>query len=487
MVFIKTLGVSYLGIDSLFADILSLLSLAEFGLDTVITYRLYKPVADGDLSLVRTYISFFKSAYKIIGIVVLIIGLLCIPLLKFIIVDYNSLETIGINVVLIFVLYLAQSVSSYLFYAYRGGILKAYQKLYIVDIIVYSSKIGSCFVQIAILLFTKSFVLYVLTLVLFCIFQNLTLGYVANRLFPQCFLDSEKKLAFTDIKSLLKDCGALFFFKMNSIVMRATDSIVLSVFIGLFIVGMYSNYWMVYMGAFTFVGIMLKSFSASLGNFFASEEVKHKYFLFNVMNFYSVIIFGAASVCIAVVGDEFIGWWVGDELVIAKPFSFLLGLLLYLGGLKLNLAQTREVSGVFKQMWFRPLWGSLINIFFSVILVNYWGVSGVVVGTLLASLFANLAIDPVVIYKYCFKKFYSVKYYYFRNVIYLVSLSILSAISYWLCSLIVIEERLLSMSIHLALCVIISAFGMGLVFWRTKECRYIRKKTMMLIQHNYGR
>lgn len=43
--FIKYLGVEYLGLNGLFTNILSFLSLAELGIGTSIVYELYKPLA----------------------------------------------------------------------------------------------------------------------------------------------------------------------------------------------------------------------------------------------------------------------------------------------------------------------------------------------------------------------------------------------------------------------------------------------------------
>lgn len=47
-IFIYTLGVEYLGLSGLFTSILSMLSLAELGVGSAITFSLYKPLADAD-------------------------------------------------------------------------------------------------------------------------------------------------------------------------------------------------------------------------------------------------------------------------------------------------------------------------------------------------------------------------------------------------------------------------------------------------------
>ena len=114
-VFIKTLGTTYLGINGLFSDVLVMLSLAELGFDSAISYRLYKPIADNEVAKVVQYVYFFRNIYRIVGVVIFSLGLVCIPFLSYIIADYDSILAKGINVSLIFFLFFIQNVSSYFF------------------------------------------------------------------------------------------------------------------------------------------------------------------------------------------------------------------------------------------------------------------------------------------------------------------------------------------------------------------------------------
>ena len=124
-VFIYTLGKAYLGINGLFSDILTMLSITELGFDTALNFKLYKPLAEKDYDRVRVLMKFYRQAYNMIGIVILSLGLCFIPLLPVLIRDYDTLEPLGINAALIFILYLLQSVSSYLFFAYKSAVVKA--------------------------------------------------------------------------------------------------------------------------------------------------------------------------------------------------------------------------------------------------------------------------------------------------------------------------------------------------------------------------
>ena len=91
-VFIHTLGKTYLGINGLFSDILTMLSLTELGFDTAINFKMYKPLAEKDVKRVRVLLKFYKTVYRIVGTVILILGICLIPLLPHLIKDYDSMS-----------------------------------------------------------------------------------------------------------------------------------------------------------------------------------------------------------------------------------------------------------------------------------------------------------------------------------------------------------------------------------------------------------
>lgn len=480
-VFIKTLGVSYLGINGLFSDILSLLSLAELGFDTAISFRLYKPIADGDDIKVRQYLKLFKNIYKIVGFVIFGVGLTLIPFLPYIIKDYDSLADLGINAAIIFILYLFQNVSTYLFMAYRSIAIKASQKQHILDMISFGITIAYNIVKIIILLTICNFTAYILTTTVFFVLQNLINAYVATKKYPNYFTKEETSLRKEEKIELFKDCGALFVYKINNVVIKATDNIVLSSFVGLTIVGLYSNYLVIYQALYSILHILFRSVKASMGNLFTTNDISKKYYFFEVMNYIAIILYGTAAVGVAVEANEVISIWIGSEHIIPQPLPILIGIELLFAGLKLNLAQIRNVSGIFKQMWFRPVIGSVINVVSSIILVQYWGIAGVITGTILAALFANFMVDPRAIHKYSFNNYKPVGHYYKKNVIYIIVLTIIGSVDLLICNNCFLGHGLLSIILHMLVCGISVPIVFILLYWKTKECKYLRKKAKTLL------
>lgn len=59
-IFIYFLGSTYLGVNGLYSEILSLLSFAELGFGSAMTFAMYKPVADKDTEKIKRLLGFYK-------------------------------------------------------------------------------------------------------------------------------------------------------------------------------------------------------------------------------------------------------------------------------------------------------------------------------------------------------------------------------------------------------------------------------------------
>ncbi len=479
-VFVYTLGKSYLGINGLFADILSMLSLAEFGFDAAIGYKLYKPLVERDERTIRTYLGFYKYVYRIVSGVILGLGLLLIPALPVLIKDYERLGELGINAVLIYMIYLLQSVSSYLFFAYRSVIVKADQKSYIFNMITGLVDVFMSAVQIIILLVWRNYIAYIAALIGFNVLQNLIFAFIATRKYPGCFKGETDKLSKQEIKGIMKDCSALFVFRMDNVIVKATDNLVLSSFHGLTMVGEYSSYLLLYSTLKGILSRMYEAVKASMGNYFAVEEMEKKYSFFEITNFVTMILYGTAGIGIAVVSNEMITCWLGVDYVIPQPLPVLIGIELLFVGIKMNLNQIRNINGVFRQMWYRPLIGIVINLAVSIVGAWIWGINGVVLGTILSLVCANFTVDPSVIHKHCFNGYRPVSRYYKRNFGYMTVLVFSCAVAMWLSKNVFVGYGWLSVIVHSIICGALVPLAFLLVYHRTAECKYLIRKIQLL-------
>lgn len=471
--FIRTLGQEYLGINGLFSNILSLLSLAELGVGSAILFKLYDPIAKNNRDRIAALMYFYKSAYRFIGLAVAVLGVCMIPFLPYLIKDFDSLENLGINSAFIFILYLLNTVSSYMFLAYKSAIIKADQKEYVINAIAYLVTIVKGIAQIIVLLAISNFEMYVLVSIIFVILQNCIFALVANKMYPYINKKPEEKISKEETKGIVKDCTALFFYKLNTVVLKSTDNIVLSIFMGLESVALYSNYYIFYTTIQTLFAKIYNSVSHSLGNLHTTNNPKREYTVFRAVNLITAILGGTAFVGTFVVGDEFIKTWIGDEWIISQPFAFLMGLEIYTLAIRTALGKYRATMGLFQKAKYRPLAGMLINVVLSVLLVKVWGISGVILATIIADWSTFMWFDPIIILKHGFKGGFSVKNYFVTNGRYLLIIIAVGVIDYFICTNILTNLGWGSIILHACICGVTIPLALLLSEYRNEECKYV--------------
>lgn len=475
-IFIHVLGVEYLGIGGLFSNILSLLSLTQLGLDTAINFKLYKPLADNDEKRIRVLMKFYKQCYRIIGCVILILGLLLIPVLPWLIKDYGKLAELGISAPFIFLLYLMQSVSSYWFFAYRTTIVKTAQKMYLLNIVDIFVDLARILSQIAVLIIFHDFIVYVSLVIFFTFFRNGINAVIAQKMFPTAFISEKESISKEERNGIFKDCGALFTFRISRVVLKSTDNLVISSIIGLAAVGLYSNYLLFYATIHNFLDQIYRSVKASMGNLYAKEGLGKNYFIFEVMNFVTIILNGIACIGIAICANEIITLWLGERYIIPQPFPILLGIEILFNGLKVNLLQVRNISGAFRQVWKRPILGCIINLAVSIILCKYIGIIGVVIGTITADVLTNFMVDPRIIHKYSFKNYKPVSYYYKKNCLFLLILALIYIFDFYICKSVKMSNDYIALVVHITIIVVtVPVVYIGL-YWKSPVCQYLVKK-----------
>lgn len=480
-VFIMVLGKAFLGVSGLFADVLTMLSLTELGLDTAINFKLYKPLANKDTKRVQVIMKFYKTAYRCVGVAILLLGLCLIPFLPRLIKDYDTLAPLGINATLVFLIYLSNSVVSYFFFASRSAILKADQKENIISITTMISNVLLNIAQVFILLWTGDFMLFIALQIGFSIINNLINAVIAKRKYKEVFEKTDESLSKEEIKDIFKDLGALFASKANAVVLKATDNMVLSKFIGLVIVGTYSNYLLFYTSIRGLLAKLYNATKASIGNYFAKESVEKKYALFETVNFLTILLYGTAAIGIAVVSDEVIYNWLGTDYIIKQPFAILIGMEILLFGIKQNLMQVRNVAGLFRQLWFRPVMGIVVNLGVSIILVQFIGIYGVIIGTITADLTTNFLVDPSIIHKYGFDNYKSVSAYYIRNIRYFVELFLVGALDMYLSKHLFVGHGWWSVIVHAIICGISMPLYLFIVYRKSHEVEYLWNKAQKII------
>lgn len=475
-VFILTLGKMFLGINGLFSDIMAMLALTNLGVGTAIIYRLYKPVANNDEKQIRVLLKFYKQAYKVIGVFILVLGLCLLPFLQSLIKDYERLDAIGLNAEVVYILFLGQSVVSYFFFAYRNCIFSADQKQYIINAVNMITSIVTAVVQIAVLYIWSDFIIYLIVGIVDNILKNITVAIIAHKQYPNIFKVKEPdSLPKEEIKTMFKDCGALFVYRLSNVVNKSTGNLILSSFIGLAIVGLYSNYLMLYAAITMLIGQVLNAFRSSLGNLFATTSVENKYFFFEVTNFLTVVIAGTFAVIIGVCCDELLNVWLGEDFILPQPFSILMGIEILTFGMQTNLGQVRNVAGLFSQMWIRPIISTIVTLISTILLVRILDVYAIPIGILCGRI-VIFAADPIILHKIGFNNYKPASAYYIRNFLYVLVLSFAGFVAFYVCKNVGNGYGWWSLILHSIICGAIVPIAMLSVFCKARECSYLISK-----------
>lgn len=126
VVFTHTMSESYVGLNGLFTDVVSILSFSELGIGSAIMYALYRPVAEGDVEKQKSLMRLLRNFYMLVVALVAVLGGALMPFMRLLIKDYSDVG----NVLLIYILYLINTACSYLL-VYKKTLLDAQQKMYI--------------------------------------------------------------------------------------------------------------------------------------------------------------------------------------------------------------------------------------------------------------------------------------------------------------------------------------------------------------------
>ena len=237
-VFLTYLNITYFGLNSLCVDVLSMLSLAELGIGQAMVYALYKPIAEDDYSTIRTYIKLYRLLYRYVALAVLIIGLAVMFFLPQLVKDEVAMPL----VYTVFALYLLNSVISYLL-SYKRSILYANQKAYRMVLSDMVFKILAGIGQIVVLVWLQNLVAYVCVTIVSTILGNLYVNFMVDRNYPLLrHVSDAVSLDKTRKREIVRNVKALSIHNMANFFVKNTDNIVLSYFLTLGIVGMFSNY-----------------------------------------------------------------------------------------------------------------------------------------------------------------------------------------------------------------------------------------------------
>lgn len=467
IIFVKFLSDEYLGLNGLFTNLLTMLSLVELGVGSALVYSLYKPLADGDNEKVKSLMDLYRKAYNIIGGVVLIIGILFIPFYRYLISEVPSISHLDF----IYILFVLNTAISY-FYSYKRSLIICDQKRYIATIYRYVFYFLLNVFQIIVLFLTHNYILYLITQVVFTWLENICISIKADKMYPYLKDKNIKKLDKKELNTISKNVRAMLFHKIGGVVVNSTDNILISKLVGLIAVGMYSNYYLITSALDTITAQFFNAITASVGNLGACTNSKKVKETFNTTFFLNYLIYGVITVCLLILFNPFIEVWLGKKYLFDFGVVLVITICFYLKGIRKTCLTFKDALGLFWQDRYKPIIESIINLVASIILGIKYGVLGIFMGTIISTVTTSLWIEPYVLYKYYFKE--NIIDYLYRFIKY----TLVVVLTYLIVQKIVILisiNGILGLLIKGVVSLILSILIMTIVFIKTNEIKHVKK------------
>lgn len=465
IIFLKILGSEYLGVNGLFANILSVLSLAELGIGEAITYSLYKPLANKDTLKCQELMQLYQKTYIVIGFVILLLGLGITPFLQYFINEMPNISEINI----IFILFVINTSVSY-FFSYKRNLIIADQKRYIATIYRYTFYALVNIIQIIYLIFTKNYIGYLIIQILMTLIENILISLKANKMYPYLKNKNKVSLDGESKREIIKNTKAMMMHKIGGIIVSSTDNIIISKFVGIVEVGIYSNYYLVINALNIIYGQLYSSVVASIGNLYINNNNEEQYLVYKRMNFLGFWIYSFSSICLICLLNPFIEIWVGAQYLFPFYVVSIIVVNFYIYGMRKVNIMFREATGMFYKDRWKAIIEAAVNMVVSIMLVKELGVFGVFLGTFISSITVCVWIEPYILFKYVFKK--NLNEYIKEYIKYLVITIIISIPTLWLCAMIKLENMYITFLIKAIVSVIMPNFLLLLIFYKDNKFKY---------------
>lgn len=465
-VLVYFLGIQYLGLNSLFASVLQVLNLAELGVGSAMVYSMYKPIAEDDEAKICALMNMYRKYYRIIGLIIGIIGIGLTPFIPKLVKGSIPPE---LSIYVLYYLELGSTVLSYWLFAYRNCLFYAHQRddinskiAIFVNTVLYAS-------QIIVLIFLKNYYAYITLSLLATIVRNLITGYISKKWYPQYvpkgILASDETLI---INKRIRD---LFTSKIGFVIVGSADTIVISSFLGLEALALYQNYYFIVSAIMGILTVVYSGCTAGIGNSLIIESKEKNFNDLKKITFLACWISCFCAVCFLVLFQPFMIIWMGKERLL--PFSIVICFAIYFFIYEINQVMNlfKDAGGIWSKDKFRPLVTAIANLGMNIIMVQFWGLYGVILSTVISMLIVGM---PWLFYN-LFTELFDRRQFpvLLKEIIYFVVASVLiCTITYLVCSLIHLDG-ILEVVVKLLVCSILSNAMLFLVYRNSNEFKQV--------------
>lgn len=409
MTLVDVCGNEVNGLNALYISIIGVLSVAELGIGSAITFCMYRPIVENDQKTVSALYHLFQKMYLFIGAFIFCGGAAITPFLHFFAKDYTDLN---VNMYITFLLILISVTVTYIFSA-KTSLINAYKNNYVTTTITQGGIVLQYVLQITVLYITKSFICFLICRIIAVVAQWIATEIVTRKKYDT-IIKTKSKLDDNTKSIVKKNIKAMFIHKVGYVLVNTVDSVIISAFVGVVSLGEYSNYTTILSSITGIITLIFTSLTSVIGHLCVEEdkETAQKYCeSFHLLNF---IIGTFSFLGYYAVIDNLIAILFSAELVVSKSISFVITLNGFVQFMRRSVLTFRDATGSFYGDRWKPLFEGCLNIMLSILLVKLIGLVGVIVATIITNLIICHVVEPYVLYKNAFsispKKFYLKNY-----------------------------------------------------------------------------
>ena len=467
-VFVLHLSETLLGINSTYTNVLSLLSMADLGIGTALSFSLYAPVAEGNTEKVKAYIEMYRKTYRVIAVVIAALGLCFVPFLQYLIKGPEGVSVRDLTVY--YLIFLFNTVTSYLV-SYKYSLVNAEQKNYIQTNIITITKIITVVFQILVLIFIGNFLAYLLTDSCIQLIQKIFVSKYLDRKYPLLTDRQVTSLSKEERGVIWMKTRALLLHRIGDVLRLQTDALVISSMIQVAAAGFVDNYNLVISAASNFVHILFNSVISGFGNLIATESRARQKEVYQAYRFFAAWAYGFSATGFYTLLTPLIRLWLGDYWTISTTVVTLIIADYYFRGDRIVNSNFKTAAGAFEQDKYLTLVQGVVNLVLSVYLASKFGLAGVFAGTVISGLIGNVT-KPYVVYRVCFNE--SLGPYYVDSGKYLLATLVAAALCKGAEHIFLREVTIPGFILMMVIVTIIFNAVFILAFRKRKEFRYLQ-------------
>ena len=473
-IIIYKLGTEYLGLSSLFTSVLSILNISELGIGSAITFCLYRPVAENDRDTVRALLSLLRRLYKIIGGLVLGLGLALIPFLPNLIHGDYPQET---NIYVLYLIYLLNACVSYLGFAYKGVLFNVYQRGDITHKIAAVAEIIKYALQVGVLLLFGNYYWFAAMLPVSTIFITIATQIKSKIHFPDLEPIGEVD---KETKNVIKK--KVMFLSAHSIAAKLTnsvDNIVISGALGLTAIGLYGNYNYISTSVLSILLIAYGALTPVIGNSLVSKSKEDNDELFDALYFLCFWTVAFCTCSLLCLYQPFMILWVGQERTLSFTVVIMVCVYFYSNATRQLLTTYVGAAGLWDKTIARQIIAAAVNLVLDLLLVKTYGIAGIVFASFATNAFIALPMDVYVTYKYILKK--NVSKGVIKTFIWFVLTVGICTITYFVCTMFS-SNTVITFLEKAVVCILVPNIIVLAFSFKFKEFKYLKTHIRSLIR-----